>query len=431
MMTIDQIGTLYFSLAILHTFSVQFFLKLSKKYPKDSYQEAIFHFLGEIECVFGIWALFFIVHFSIASSYKEAVQYLDSLNFTEPLFVFAVMIISASRPILFFSRQLIEGLASMIGKLIPLEQKYVDLFTLMLVGPLAGSFITEPAAMTVTALLLKDMLNHPSKKFIYALLAVLFVNISIGGAMTPYAAPPILMVASTWGWDIRFTLEHFAWKVSLATTLNTLVLIVFCFKDIKNSFNGFSHVRKAQVGTSTQRVPTILTIIHLLFLASIVITAHHPNVFIGILLFFIGATVATKQHQDQLRFKESLLVGFFLGGIIVFGTFQKWWLQPLLAQLSDTALFWGGTALTAITDNAALTYLGSQVPSLSDSAKYALVAGAITGGGLTVIANAPNAAGLSILSHKFPNGIFNPLGLFVAALVPTLIAAICLFVLPY
>ncbi len=46
--------------------------------------------------------------------------------------------------------------------------------------------------------------------------------------------------------------------------------------------------------------------------------------------------------------------------------------------------------LTAITDNAALTYPGSLIDSMSVEAKYMLVAGAVTGGGLTVIANAPN-----------------------------------------
>ena len=80
-------------------------------------------------------------------------------------------------------------------------------------------------------------------------------------------------------------------------------------------------------------------------------------------------------------------------------------------------------ALTAITDNAALTYLGSLVQGLSEEFKYALVAGAVTGGGLTVIANAPNPAGFSILRAHFDDGAIHPLGLFVAALPPTLVAA--------
>ena len=116
----------------------------------------------------------------------------------------------------------------------------------------------------------------------------------------------------------------------------------------------------------------------------------------------------------------------FLGGIIQFGAFQKWWLTPVLQQLSEFALFVGAVSLTAVTDNAALTYLGSQVDGLSEASKYALVAGAIAGGGLTIIANAPNAAGYSILRNKFADGI-KPLNLLVAALLPTAIAVILLW----
>src|SRR3546814_11932794 len=81
------------------------------------------------------------------------------------------------------------------------------------------------------------------------------------------------------------------------------------------------------------------------------------------------------------------MVGFFLAGLVVLGGLQKWWLQDLLGGLEPTVLFWGATALTAITDNAALTYLGSLVEGASPAWHYMLVAGAVTGGGLTVIAN--------------------------------------------
>jgi len=117
------------------------------------------------------------------------------------------------------------------------------------------------------------------------------------------------------------------------------------------------------------------------------------------------------------------LVAFFLAGLVVLGGMQQWWLQPLLSSMSADAVFWGATALTAITDNAALTYLGSLVDGLSDEFKYALVAGAVTGGGLTVIANAPNPAGMSILRKYFADESVSAGGLFAAALLPTLVAA--------
>jgi Na+/H+ antiporter NhaD/arsenite permease-like protein len=144
----------------------------------------------------------------------------------------------------------------------------------------------------------------------------------------------------------------------------------------------------------------------------------------GLLLFFLGVTHAYPHHQDRLILKEGLLVAFFLAGLVVLGGQQQWWLQPLLMSMSSDAVFLGATALTAVTDNAALTYLGSLVEGLTDEFKYALVTGAVTGGGLTVIANAPNPAGFAILRGHFDDGAVHPAGLFLAALLPTVVAAL-------
>jgi Na+/H+ antiporter NhaD/arsenite permease-like protein len=84
--------------------------------------------------------------------------------------------------------------------------------------------------------------------------------------------------------------------------------------------------------------------------------------------------------------------------------------------------------LTAFNDNAAITHLASWVPEFMNNTtlQNAVVAGAVTGGGLTVIANAPNPAGAALLSKFFPNGI-SPLRLFLSALCPTLILAACFY----
>jgi Na+/H+ antiporter NhaD/arsenite permease-like protein len=144
------------------------------------------------------------------------------------------------------------------------------------------------------------------------------------------------------------------------------------------------------------------------------------------LLLFLGLTDITREYQSDMRIKESLLVAFFLAGIVVFGGFQSWWLRPLIGNLTNTTLFFGSTALTAFTDNAALTYLGSQIPDVTVPFKYALVAGAVAGGGLTVIANAPNPAGFAILRDHFGEDGISPLKLFLGALPPTLIAVVLL-----
>jgi len=124
------------------------------------------------------------------------------------------------------------------------------------------------------------------------------------------------------------------------------------------------------------------------------------------------------------------MVALFLAGLVVLGGQQKWWLQAALSGLDDTALFYGAAALTAITDNAALTYLGSMVDGVSEEFKYALVAGAVAGGGLTVIANAPNPAGFAILKNSFEEKSINPIWLFLAALPPTIVAILCFRTIP-
>jgi hypothetical protein len=167
-------------------------------------------------------------------------------------------------------------------------------------------------------------------------------------------------------------------------------------------------------------------IVNTLILFGIVVFAHHPALFLGLLLFFMGFATAYRRHQGRLIIREGLLVAFFLAGLVVLGGMQQWWLQPMLLSMSPNQVYYGATALTAITDNAALTYLGSLVEGLTDEFKYMLVAGAVTGGGLTVIANAPNPAGFSILKVRFEDETIGPLGLLLAALPPTLVAIVAL-----
>jgi hypothetical protein len=152
--------------------------------------------------------------------------------------------------------------------------------------------------------------------------------------------------------------------------------------------------------------------------------AHHPVLFLGLFLFFLGYTQAYARHQSPLILKEGLLVGFFLAGLVVLGGLQQWWLQPIVSSLAPTALFFGAVGLTAVTDNAALTYLGSLIQGISVPAQYMLVAGAVTGGGLTVIANAPNPAGVALLKSGFNDGSIGASGLMLGALIPTTVAAI-------
>ena len=156
--------------------------------------------------------------------------------------------------------------------------------------------------------------------------------------------------------------------------------------------------------------------------------AHHPALFIGGFLFFLAFAQATAHHQSKVDLRSPLLVGFFLAGLVVHGGLQAWWIEPVLGRLGEKSLFAGATILTAFNDNALITYLATLVPGLTENLKFAVVAGAVTGGGLTVIANAPNPAGQSILSRYFPGGV-SPLGLLLGALIPPLIVAFSFMVL--
>lgn len=281
--------------------------------------------------------------------------------------------------------------------------------------------------MTLAALLLRDRIFGAAVplRLKYVTLGVLFVNISIGGTLTHFAAPPVLMVASTWQWDLGFMFTQFGWKAALAVAINALGATLLFRRELAS----LQHTKPAATEQTALRAPASVILVHLLFLVGVVVFAHHPAVFLPLLLFFLGFVTAYARYQDPPMLKEGMLVGFFLGGLVVLGGLQQWWLQPLLTRMDATAVFFGATALTAITDNAALTYLGSLVQGLSPEFKYALVAGAVSGGGLTVIANAPNPAGIALLRSTFDEGAVHPLGLLGAALVPTAVAMSCFWLL--
>jgi len=416
----ETVATILFATAIVHTFSVPVFARLANRGGPHS---GLWHMLSEVEAVFGVWAFVLICFIALFIGVEPAVEYMNTRNFTEPAFVFAIMVVAASRPIL----ELVTTIVKLLAQIVPIRREYAMYFIIMSVVPLLGSLITEPAAMTLAALLLRDAyFKHSGRAgFKYLTIGVLFVNISIGGVLTSYAAPPVLMVAARFDWDTVYMLQHFGWRAALAVFINAILLTFIVRSALVDSPDSTPE------STASKRppVPPVVIAIHVLFLLGIVLAAHHPVLFLGMLMMFIGYAHAYSKHQNPLLIREGLMVGFFLAGLVILGGLQKWWLQDLLGNLPPAVLFWGAMVLTAITDNAALTYLGSLVEGTSDLWRYMLVAGSVTGGGLTVIANAPNPAGFSILKGTFPDGAISPLRLLLSAAVPTLIAA-SMFLLP-
>jgi Na+/H+ antiporter NhaD/arsenite permease-like protein len=166
---------------------------------------------------------------------------------------------------------------------------------------------------------------------------------------------------------------------------------------------------------------------NLILIGTLILASHSPLVLLGAFAAMILLFRLTKRHQGALDFKPGLLVGGFLAGLTLLTADQGGWISPLLTTFSKASLYLGAITLTAFTDNAALTSLATQAPGLSSHAQYLIVAGAVVGGGLTLVANAPNPVGFSILKARFGKEGLSPITLFIYALLPTLIAGALLW----
>ncbi len=531
----NLVATLIFILAILHTFMASKFLAIAHKWEDEhearieakeiaSYEihlgARVFHFLGEVEVVFGLWAVALAIAITVFYDWATLVHYAaNKVNFGEAMFIVVIMTLASTRPILRLAELALGKVAGLLGGTLSAQW-----FTIMTLGPLMGSFITEPAAMTLCALLLGRSLYDlkPSEGFKYATVGLLFVNISVGGTLTNFAAPPVLMVAGPWGWSTGHMLAHFGLEATCAILISNTLYFFYFRKELRRLEENFTVVRlkgeiqkqylrhrdmnsrfrealivvddllepegrvqkeiaeveyevkgrlerdlaKQMVGEKVDPnlvrkafderfqeiklralredmprmllpeergpfhdpdwddrddpVPAWVMFVHVCFLGWTIFNAHHPPLFVAGMLFFLGFAIVTDFYQNRINLKPALLVGFFLCGLVFHGGVQGWWIAPILGNLAEVPLMLGATLLTAFNDNAAITFLATLVPDFTDNLKHAVVAGAITGGGLTIIANAPNPAGVSILKKYFTNGV-GAGGLLLAALAPTAI----------
>ena len=414
---VQLVGAAIFVVALAHVFLASRIERFAARLPRHG---GLFHLLGETEVVFGFWAIVLVAFLAFARGNDEAIAYLEARDYTEPLFVFVVMVIAASRPIL----ATVVRAVALVARVVPVRRPLAEVWLGLAAVPLLGSLITEPAAMTIAALLLARTVFRPElpERAKYLALGALFVNVSIGGTLSAYAAPPVLMVAAAWQWDSAFMLSTFGWRAAIAVVVNATLATVL----LRNRLGALA--ADDAKSADAPAIPPAVVLVHVALLGGVVVLGHHPVAFVGVFLLFLGFAQAYERHQSPLILREALLVGFFLAGLVVLGAMQSWWLTPIVSGLEPLALFFGALALTAITDNAALTYLGSLGPGISEAAKTMLVAGAVAGGGLTVIANAPNPAGAALLRRGFADGAIGAGGLLLGALAPTAIAAIAFLI---
>lgn len=416
-------ATICFLLALLQSLSSSKILSLSDRLKNNKpFISRFLHFAGEPEIVFGLWAGIFVFIMMLNNGLTSGLEWLDERNFSEVAFVFVIMILASTKPITEFAEMIITSLS----KLIPVPQYYQIYASILIVGPLLGSLITEPAAMTISALLLKKAIFDPltgrvGGKLFYSTLAVLFVNVSVGGTLTHFAAPPVLMVARVWDWDTPFMFSTFGWKAVIAIIANVAFLTFLNRKELTKL------AQQPKVLSKQKRAPLWITLVHLCFITLCVLGVHHPSFVIGLFIVFLGFYHITHEEQSDVKIEESMLVGFFLGGLVILTAKQGWWLKPILSSVENIQLYIGTLFLAPVTDNAAITSLASQVETLTDHSKYLIVAAAVVGGGMTIIANAPNPAGFTLLKEHCPAKNLAPLQLFIAALPPTLIAGLIFY----
>ena len=445
----NVIASVIFLAAIVHTFMAPFFVRLAHRYEEEhrsrvrdraihdgdstrepvSFKATLCHFLGEVEAIFGIWLLPLFAAILFYYDWNHVAHLVQHVHYIEPIFVVVIMALASTKPVIRFSETIAQWAAGLIGGSVAAWW-----FVILTLLPLLGSFITEPAAMTIAALLLSGRVYSlgPSNRLKYATLGALFVAVSVGGTLTHFAAPPVLMVASRWELTTPAMMMHVGWKAVVAIVV-TNGLLYLCFrKELASLQEKAVGLASRQSAMLKEPIPGWIILVHLLFLAWTVFTLHITPLVVGGFLFFLAFSKATEHHQYQLSLRGPVLVGFFLAGLVTHGAFQGWWIQPVLSGLGQTPLFVGSTLLTAFNDNAAITYLASLVPAFDASSganphalvlQYAVLTGAVTGGGLTVIANAPNPAGQSILNKHFEDGI-RPLGLLAGAIIPTVIVAL-------
>jgi Na+/H+ antiporter NhaD/arsenite permease-like protein len=251
------------------------------------------------------------------------------------------------------------------------------------------------------------------------------VNFSVGGMLTNFAAPPSLILFNCYKW----TAADFFTQFGIKTLVGVLFVNLLYFFIFRSEFKKMRKLQPEAGVKKEEKVPLWITSVNLVFISIVIYMKEYSPIFVGTYLLFLGFHHATRPYQSRITIRAPLMVGLFLIGLTIHTEFQKWWIERLLTHLNYGQMMSAAVTVTAFTENSILAQLACLLPDLTPLLKYALVSGFIAGGGLTVIAHAPNLVGQTILTKYFRRRV-SPLYLFLGALGPTLIFFAIYFFFP-
>ncbi len=411
----NGIFLLIFLFAIIHSFfapKIHAYARRKREVSPSGFNfSSLLSFVGEVEVVFGLWAIPLLAFLAWSFGWTGMLDYVDRWDFKEPLYILVTMAIASTYPIL----HAFEDGAFRILKLFRGGERGLW-WLLLTLGPLSGAIFKEGVAMTLSLLVLRKYLLHQlSPRLLYGTIALLFINVSLAGALTAFASTASLVISHSWGWDTPFVFTQFGLKALFLIFLLPTIGWFFFKKDLEQ-------LGEAKEAKETVHVPFWVTLVHLLFLFGVIIFGHQPVLFLGLFVLFLGFTEATPRFQTSIPLRGAILVAFFLATVILHAGLQGFWVEALMHHLEHNALLPVTLLLTSFNHNAAVAYLATLVPNLTFVMKEAIFSGIVAGGGLTLIANGPNMIGYRFLSQTLAPDEPSVLRITLWAIPPTFIA---------
>lgn len=418
-------AAVFFFLSILHTFCTPFFYKrfqicqhkkmiFPEKWRKYLWLSESYRLLSSVDVIFIFWSVPLFLWFLYSEGYAEAIDYFNHRNYLFALFIMIMLILLESRPIVYLSECIFLTIAK-IGK----QSPKCWWWTLMLGAPFSAILLKETGAMIIAATLLVRYFYKfaPSLRFSYATMGLLFSNISVGGLITDISSRALLLVSPALKGEQEFVIRHFSWKAVIAIFLSTTTYYLMFRKE----FDHFPKVVK-NASIADERVPIWLICLHVLFVAAIMSVRSVPLLMIGILILYLGLHQFTIFYQNSIRVTKVCCVGLFYAGLLILGGLQEWWMLVIMHRMSDFGYMFTSYILSMFLDNVLVNYLVHNLSVATDCFLYLVIAGCMSAGGVTILANAPNIVGYLIIKPFFPTSPVSLGRLFVFALGPSLIA---------